>query len=449
MPSGKRDNSAANVGVSRDTRVVSRETTRCTTCRAIPVRSPPLFPLPTELAISAPVHFDTHVRRQLQALHTTHLLRSPRAFLGTQGPELSLDGRHVLNFCSNNYLGLAADPRVTHAATAALARLGVGSGASRHVCGTEHHHLQAENQLAHFCRLPAARLFSSGYAANIGTLQALCGPGDLLFSDAFNHASLIDGCRLSRATVHVFPHRDYAALAGLLKRHRGAGRASIILTDALFSMDGTLADLPTLRRLADQHQSALLVDEAHSLGVLGPSGAGHCAASGVRPDVLTGMLGKAFGLAGGFAAANEPVIRLIENRARPYVFSTAPPPHLAAATVAASHAVAQAGPRRTRLRAVTLALHRGLRDLGFHLPASPTHILPVLTGDPDTTMALSDRLLELGVFVHGIRPPSVPPGTGRLRLTALSTHTDEHVQRALDAFAQLPRPRLPAASHRP
>jgi len=378
--------------------------------------------------------FDPHVRDTLQDLERDGLLRHPRTVLGAQGPEIQLDGRTVLGFCSNNYLGLADDPRIAHAASQALLQHGTGAGASRHISGTSTLHIQAEARLARYVGAPAALFFSSGYAANVGTLQALVGEGDVIFSDALNHASLIDGARLSRATVFVYRHLDVDHLRELLAQHRHRYRAALVVSESVFSMEGDLGDMPTLRALADQHQAGIFIDEAHALGVLGPSGRGLCARDSVRPDVLVGTLGKAFGSSGAFASGAAKTVQLIANRARSYVFSTAPLPAVAAAASVATDLVEAADDRRSRVLAHAAHLRSGLQALGYSVPAGQTPIIPVLIGSSEATMALSAALLAHGVFVHGIRPPTVPANTCRLRLTPIATHTDAHLENVLAAF---------------
>jgi 8-amino-7-oxononanoate synthase len=292
---------------------------------------------------------------------------------------------------------------------------------------------------ADFLGAPATVLFSTGYSANLGTIQALVGPGDAIFSDALNHASLIDGCRLSRATVHVYSHRDSDHLESLLRDHRSRSRRALIVTDSLFSMDGVTAPLRDIATLARSFDAGLLVDEAHALGVFGPNGRGLSAAMGIEPDVVVGTLGKSFGVAGAFVAASEAVVGLIKNRARSFVYSTAPPPMIPRAAVAALQLVREADDARTSLLRNAELLRSGLRTLGFKIPDENSQILPVFIGNNERTMQLSAKLLDRGVFVQGIRPPTVPAGTARLRLTPMATHRPEHIERAIDAFASLVR----------
>jgi 8-amino-7-oxononanoate synthase len=383
--------------------------------------------------------FQTQIRDALSQLEAAGLLRRPLRISGPQGPEVEIDGRRVLCFCSNNYLGLANHPALVEASAASAQHDGVGAAASRLITGTMDSHRQAEVAFADFLGAPATVLFSTGYSANLGTIQALVGPGDAIFSDALNHASLIDGCRLSRATVHVYSHRDSDHLESLLREHRSRSRRALIITDSLFSMDGVTAPLRDIATLARTFDAGLLVDEAHALGVFGPNGRGLSAAMGIEPDVVVGTLGKSFGVAGAFVAASEAVVGLIRNRARSFVYSTAPPPMIARAAVAALQLVREADDARTSLLRNAELLRSGLRALGFEIPDEKSQILPVFIGNNERTMQLSAKLLDRGVFVQGIRPPTVPAGTARLRLTPMATHRPEHIERAIDAFASLVR----------
>lgn len=361
-------------------------------------------------------------------------MREPRTISGPQGPTVLIEGREVVCLCSNNYLGLAQHPAIAAAAATASTQLGFGAAASRHVSGSMDLHLEAERRLARFAQTERALLFATGFAANTGAIQALADAGVVIFSDELNHASLIDGCRLSRARVIRFRHRDPEHLASQLREHRAAAPAAIVITESVFSMDGDLAPLRALRELCNRHDAGLLVDEAHALGVYGPSGRGLCAREGVVPDVIIGTLGKAFGTAGAFVAGASELIRLVENRARSYIFSTAPSPSLAAAAIAATELVEQAEPARRALFERASGLRAGLTQLGYQLTAGESPVLPVIIGPAEATMAISARLLEQGVFVHGIRPPTVAPGTSRLRVTPMATHTAEHIGQALEAF---------------
>lgn len=385
------------------------------------------------------MNFDDHVGRALSDLERAGLLRTPRTVGSIQGPVVTLDGREVILLCSNNYLGLADHPALAASYERSSREWGSSGTASRLISGTMPPHRSAEIAAAAYVGADAAVLFSSGYAANVGTLQGLLGPDDVVFSDALNHASLIDGCRLSRATVHVYRHADPEHLSQLLETHRRRHRAALVVSDGLFSMDGDLAPVGALRGLCDRFDAGLFVDEAHSIGTLGPQGRGLCAAEGVRADVLVGTLGKAFALAGAFAAGSAPLARLLENRARSFVFSTALPPAVAGCVPTAIELVRGADDRRAQAARHAARLRAGLRSLGLEVGDGGSAIIPVLLHDDARTMRFSQRLLELGLFAHGIRPPTVPRGTSRLRVVPMATHTDAHIDRALEMFATAAR----------
>ncbi len=370
---------------------------------------------------------DDEARAELRELEAAHRLRGARVVDGPQGPHVMLDGAPVLNLASNDYLGLAGDRRLARAAAQSLDEGGLGAGASRLIVGNHRAHAALEAALAAWMRCPAARLFGSGYAANTGVLAALARPGDAIFSDELNHASIIDGCRLSRAEVAVYPHRDLAALEAALAR--AAHRRRLVVTESLFSMDGDLADLAALSTLCARYDAALIVDEAHAMGVLGPEGRGLAAAQGVVPDVLIGTFGKALGTYGAFAATTRAIADLLWNRARPLVFSTAMPPHLAAATLASIEIVRGAeGADRRRTLGAHARRFRELVPAAAGAPESP--IAPILVGDDRQAMAISARLLEARVFVQGIRPPTVPPGTSRLRVGLVATLSEQDLELA-------------------
>jgi 8-amino-7-oxononanoate synthase len=375
----------------------------------------------------------------LDALEKQGLRRRLRRIEGPQGAEVSIAGRAVVSFSSNDYLGLAASPALAGAARTALEEQGFGAGASRLISGNLGAHSKLEGALASYHETPVL-LFNSGYQANVGVLSALAGPDDVIFSDALNHASLIDGCRLSRARVEVTPHRDLAALERALATV--SGRRRFVVTDTIFSMDGDAAPVTALRELCDRERAVLIVDEAHALGVLGPGGRGLCAAHGVRPDVHVGTLGKAFGAFGAYVAGPAALIEVLLNRARSFIFSTALPPSVPAAAAAALEIIrsTDGDVRRAHVLALARRFAAGLRELGVPAPASPAApILPVVLGDAARTMAACERLLELGIYAQGIRPPTVPRGTARLRFSLTASHQPAHVDRALDALASLRR----------
>jgi 8-amino-7-oxononanoate synthase len=379
---------------------------------------------------------ETLAQRELDGLAAAGLLRSPRRIESAQGPVVVIDGRPVLCLCSNNYLGLADHLAIVAAVTAAISEVGFGACGSRHITGTMRLHKVLEERIAAFVSQPRALFFPTGYAANQGAIQALALPHTLILSDALNHASIIDGCRLGRAPVKVYRHADVAHVRELLESSRDQFDLRVVVTESVFSMDGDLAPLRELRALCDEHDAALFVDDAHALGVMGPQGRGACAELGVKPDVLTGMFGKALGCSGAFVAASDAVVGWIENRARSHVFTTAPSPALPAAALAALELVERADDRRAQLREHATTLRRGLTREGYEVLGN-THILPLLLGAADRSTRFSERLLERGVFVHGIRPPTVAPGTSRLRVTPQATHTAEQISATLQAFAEL------------
>lgn len=363
-----------------------------------------------------------------------HLLRAE----GAQGSHLTLDGREVLVLCSNNYLGLADHPVLKEAAIRATERFGAGSGASRLVSGNMVLHEQLEERLAAFKKTEAALVFNSGYAANTGLIPALAGRGDLVFSDRLNHASIVDGCLLSRARMIRYPHRDLHALRRLLERNReGAGR-KIIITDGVFSMDGDIAPLPGLVSLKKEYGALLMVDDAHGTGVLGTGGRGTAELSGSESaiDIHMGTLGKALGGFGAYVAASREIIDYLVNKARSFIFSTALPPSVVATALAALDIVdsSEGLALRGRLLEHAGAVKDALRDAGFDTMDSETPILPLFVGEAAETMEFSRRLLEAGIFVQGIRPPTVPRGGSRLRLTLMATHRQQDLEQAVEVI---------------
>ncbi len=393
----------------------------------------PSAPLPPRAASSKEERYP-FLAQQLQALKEKDRYRFLRCVESEQDARIILDGKPVRLFCSNNYLGLANHPRVKEAAAEAARAFGCGSGASRLISGNMRLHEQLEDRLARFMGSDSAILFNNGYTANVGILSSLMGKGDTIFSDALNHASIIDGCRLSRARVQVFRHRDTGHLETLLARTGGEGKR-LIVTDTLFSMDGVLAPLPELAELARTHGCMLMVDEAHALGVLGPNGRGAAELFGLEDaiDISVGTLGKALGSFGAFAACSRVMHEFMINHARSLIYSTSlPPPVLAAAGAALEIVQAEPG-RRERLQENANLLGNGLRALGFSLPDPLTPIQGLITGDDKRAMTLTEHLLREGVFAQGIRPPTVPAGTARIRFSLMATHTEEDIRTALTA----------------
>jgi 8-amino-7-oxononanoate synthase len=360
-----------------------------------------------------------HLEGELGALERQGLLRDPAA-----APPHDAG---LLNLCSNDYLGYATDPVLAP-------RIESGAGASRLVTGNHPTHEQAEQALAWWLQSQAALLFSSGYAANVGTLAALAGPGDLIVSDALNHASIIDGCRLSGARVRVVPHGDAGAVAAALAAE-APSRRRYVVTESYFSMDGDSPDLPALRVACDTHDAALVVDEAHALGVFGPKGRGLCAEAGVLPDVLIGTAGKALGLHGAFVVGSRALRTWLWNRARSFVFSTGVSPGLAWALGERVYKIAADDEARSRLGRIADRMRKGLGELGVPFAAGTRGpILPWVLGAPEAALRISRRLREERVLVQAIRPPTVPAGSARLRITVQARLTAEDVERALAAF---------------
>ena len=382
---------------------------------------------------------------ELAALDDAGLRRRLRALGSASDPEVALDGRWLLLLCSNNYLGLATHPALRRAAIAAIERWGCGSGASRLVSGDSELHADVERRIAAFKGTEAALLFPTGYHANLGAITTLVGRGDHVYSDALNHASIVDGCRLARATVHVYAHADARALAAALETTPPGGRR-LIVTDSVFSMDGDRAPLAEIVALAEAHDALVMVDEAHATGVLGPDGAGLASALGLggRIAVQMGTLGKALGGAGAYVAGSRMLVDLLVNRARSFVYTTALPPATVAAASAALDVVAGEPDRRARVLAHAARLRDGLRTLGLDARGD-THVVPVWIGDNARALAFAAHLLDAGVLVTAIRPPTVPDGTARLRVTPMATHTAAQIDRALEAFAHALRRNAHAA----
>jgi 8-amino-7-oxononanoate synthase len=375
---------------------------------------------------------------ELQRLKDGGLYRRLRRVEGAQDSTLTLDGREVINFSSNNYLGIANHPALAAAAKAAIDRYGCGSGASRLISGNMALHEELETKLAQFKNTEAALVFNSGFQANSGILATLMGEGDVIFSDALNHASIIDGCRLSRAHTQVYGHGDLDQLAAQLKIAPGGAR-KLIVSESIFSMDGDQAPLVGIVELAEKFGAMVMVDEAHATGIFADNGAGVVAKLDLteRVTVQMGTLGKALGGFGAYVAGSRGLRDLLINRCRSFIFTTALPPAVMAMALAALDLVRQEPQRRAALWANCRRLNQGLTKLGFALGPSASPILPLMVGDAKKCMELCERLLEHGVFAQGIRPPTVPPGTSRLRITLMATHTEEQIDRALKAFKKL------------
>ena len=371
----------------------------------------------------------------LARLAADGLLRRRRTLDAPCGPEAVIDGRRLVAFCSNDYLGLANHPALIAAVREAAARWGVGSGASHAVSGHLRPHAEAEKRLAEFVGRERALLFATGYMANLAVAPTLVGRDDAIFADKLNHASLIDAALLARAEHVRYPHGDLATLARRLDQSRA--RRKLILTDAVFSMDGDLAPLPELFALAERFDAWLVVDDAHGFGVLGPDGRGssaHCALPPSPRLILMGTLGKAAGVSGAFVAGDGRVIEWLTQRARSYLFTTASSPILAAALRASLDLIAAGDDRRAHLQRLIARLRRGLADLPWRLLSSPTAIQPLLIGDNAAAVRLAARLFERGLWVPAIRPPTVPTGTARLRISLSAAHDQTQIDALITAL---------------
>jgi glycine C-acetyltransferase len=364
-----------------------------------------------------------------------------RVLSSEQVPRARVDGREVINLSSNNYLGLCAHPKLREAAIAATRAYGVGAGAVRPICGTMEVHVELERRLADFKRTEAAVVFQSGFTANSGAVGALMGRDDVIVSDALNHASIIDGARLSRATIRVFPHKDMAAAEAILKQTQGHAGRTLLISDGVFSMDGDIAPLAELCELAERYGAIMMVDDAHASGVLGCNGRGTVDQLGLhgRVDVQVGTLSKAFGVLGGYVAGSADLIEFLRLRGRPFLFSTAHPPAVAAACLAALDILEREPGRIERLWANTHRFQAGLKALGFNTGASQTPITPILIGEGRRTMAFSQALFESGVMITGIAYPTVPEGQARLRAIVTAAHSEADLDEALGVLARVGR----------
>ncbi len=364
------------------------------------------------------------------------LYRQRRVTDGAQGPELVVDGRRMLSFCSNDYLGLAADPRLGEAVNRGVARYGVGSGAAHLISGHSAAHHALEEELAEFTGRERALLFSTGYMANLGVLSALLGRSDTVLEDRLNHASLIDGGILSRARFKRYAHADIDALAGLLRE--GEARC-LVATDGVFSMDGDIAPLAGLAEQCSAHNAWLMVDDAHGIGVVGPQGRGSIAAAELGESdvpILMGTLGKALGTAGAFVAGPAVLIETLIQQARPYIYTTAMPAAIAEATRASLRIVLDEEWRRERLQGLIVRFRRGAARIGLELMDSETPIQPILLGSAQRALQWSDRLYREGILVTAIRPPTVPDGAARLRVTLSASHTVSQVETLLSVLEE-------------
>jgi glycine C-acetyltransferase len=378
------------------------------------------------------------IEQELASLKEQGLFTNIRTLSSPQGAWLEVDGRRVLNFSSNNYLGLANHPRLRDAAKAAIDRLGIGPTAVRTIAGTTSLHLELEQRLAKFKGVEAALTFQSGFNANIATIPALVGKGDIIFSDRLNHASIIDGCRLSRATIVAYEHNDVDDLRRKIAETMEYGRR-IIITDGVFSMDGDIAPLPALYEVANEHDIPLMVDDAHGEGVLGKGGRGivdHFDLHG-KVDIEVGTMSKAFGVVGGIVAGSQILVEWLKQRARPFLFSSAMTIPDVAACLEAVDMLEESTELVDRLWANTRAFREGMQSLGFNTGESHTPIVPVMLGDAPLAQKFSKQLFEEGVFAMAIGYPTVPQGKARIRVMNSAAHSSEDLELALAAFERV------------
>lgn len=378
------------------------------------------------------------ITKELRSLKERDRYRQIRWIEEGPSPWVRVDGEKVLLLCSNNYLGLANDPRLKKKMLQGIEAWGCGSGGSRLISGSLAIHRVLEQRLAGFHGSEAALLFNSGYSANLSLLTALMGEGDAIYSDELNHASIVDGCRLSKASIRIYHHLDMEHLESLLKENQGK-RRKLIVTDGIFSMDGDIAPLSELVELARKYGALTMVDDAHAIGVFGPTGRGTVEyfhlSQGV--DILMGTFGKALGCFGAYVAGRRSLIEFLINTGRVFLYTTALPPSISATVLASLDLLDEEPERRERLWANVDYLREGLNQIGFNTMKSVAHIIPVLTGEPKITMEMDRRLLERGVFVQGIRPPTVPEGKCRLRVTVMATHTRDDLDFALEQFEKV------------
>jgi glycine C-acetyltransferase/8-amino-7-oxononanoate synthase len=375
------------------------------------------------------------IEERLDEIRSRGLYRRMRLISGPQGPRVLLDGNPVLLLCSNNYLGLADHPRVREASAEAAMRYGAGSGASRLISGNMTVHRRLEERLAEFERAEACLLFGSGYLANTGVIAALAGEGDVVFSDRLNHASIVDGCRLAGAQTFVYDHADMEQLEWGLRE--AAGRGSLIVTDGVFSMDGDIAPLEQIVALAGRYDVRVMVDEAHGTGAVGPGGRGSVAAAGLEDevDVVVGTLGKALGSYGAYVCCDQAMAKYLVNTARTLIFSTALPPPSAAAALAALELLEEQPHRVDKLQRNAAVMRAALEAEGCSTGGSQTQVMPLVVGEPEDALEASERALQRGVFAQAIRPPTVPAGASRLRLSVMASHTASELREAAKVLA--------------
>ncbi len=375
------------------------------------------------------------LEEELDRLRNEGLFRKPLVFMGGQSKKLKLNNSDIINFCSNDYLGFCSRKEIKEAEISAIQKWGAGSGASRLVTGTTEIHRRLEERVAEFEKKESAIIFPTGYMANVGTISALVGEGDAVIIDRLNHASIIDGAKLSGAKLYVYPHRDLNRLEYVLKKCKDKKR-KLVVTDSIFSMDGDLAPLREMVELKDKYGAMLMVDEAHGTGVFGETGSGLGEALGVKDkiDVLMGTFSKAIGVLGGFIAGSKELTEYLENKARSYIYTTSPAPAICGAVLEAIELIEKEPGTRKNLLKKAKKLRGEISSLGMSCMDSESQIIPIAAGEADEAVRLSHNLLEKGIFVQAIRPPTVPKGSSRLRVTLSAEHSEEEIKYLLDCL---------------
>jgi len=376
------------------------------------------------------------IEQELKEIKNKDLFRILTELESAQSPEITIDGEKYILLSSNSYLGLSVEPKVIKAAIEAIEKYGTGSGGSRLVSGSTDLHRQLEERIAKFKKTESAILFSTGYLANIGTISTLIGKDDIVYSDELNHASIIDGCRLSKPKIRIYKHLDTEHLKDLLEKDVSNKCKKLIVTDTVFSMDGDLAPLPEIADLADKYGCMFMIDEAHSTGVLGKRGSGGTEYFGIedRIPIVMGTLSKAVGSLGGYIAGSQKLIDFIRNRVRSYIFDTSLPASSLAASLAAIDIIEFEPGRREYLWKLINKFKKGLEEIGLTILPSHSAVIPVLIGEAQTTLDFANSLKDNGVYTPAVRPPSVPEGMCRIRATLMAKHTDKHIEKALEAF---------------
>ncbi len=377
---------------------------------------------------------EEYIEEELERIREENLLRKLRVVSSPQNARVIIDGRELINFSSNNYLGLANHPEIIEAFIEGAKRWGVGSGAARLIVGNHEPHSLLERRLAEFKEKEAALVYTSGYHANVGIISAIMGRGDEIFSDSLNHASIIDGCRLSKAKISVYRHRDMNHLEDLLRKSET--KKKLIVTDSVFSMDGDLAPLNEIVELADRYDAAVMIDEAHATGVFGPGGRGLAYHLGLQDkiEIQMGTLGKAVGVFGGYVTGNRKLIDFLINRSRSFIFTTGYPPAMAVATSRALDLIERGDELRNRLWENIRFFRKKAEETFGEKVEIYSPIVPIIIGEPEDTMEISHYLFQQGFFVGAIRPPTVPPGTSRLRVSLMATHKEEEIGRLIDTL---------------